>query len=136
MIHIDTNAAIAVLNDRPRIERDRYDEARYAGAGLAMSMIVYHELFYGAAASERRRQNEEKLALFIASGGIELLAFDEDDAREAGDIRARFRRIGTPIGPYDLLIAAQARRRGATVATANIREFTRVPGLLVTDWTV
>ena len=39
-----------------------------------------------------------------------------------------------PIGPYDLLIAAQARRRGAALVTLNRREFERVPGLMVTDW--
>ena len=57
-----------------------------------------------------------------------------DDAREAGDIRAALERTGTPIGPYDVLIAAQARRRGAMLATANVREFARVPGLRLVDW--
>jgi tRNA(fMet)-specific endonuclease VapC len=42
---------------------------------------------------------------------------------------------GTPIGHYDYLIAAQARRRGAALVTLNTREFTRVPGLMVMDWT-
>jgi hypothetical protein len=53
----------------------------------------------------------------------------------AGDIRAVLERQGMPIGPYDCLIAAQARCRGATLVTANGREFDRVPGLLVADWT-
>jgi hypothetical protein len=50
-------------------------------------------------------------------------------------LRAQLERAGTPIGPYDALIAAQARRRSALLATANTREFTRVPGLKVVDWT-
>ena len=54
--------------------------------------------------------------------------------REAGEIRAALARIGKPIGPYDLFIAAQARRRGATLITANEREFARVPGLTTADW--
>ena len=63
-----------------------------------------------------------------------VLPFDAEDAAHAGDIRAHLERKGTPIGPYDYLIAAQARRRGATLVTANRREFERVPGLMVADW--
>jgi tRNA(fMet)-specific endonuclease VapC len=134
MMHLHANAAIAVLNDRPHSVRARFEEARDKGAALAMSIVVYHELMYGAAASERRPQNEEKIALFIGSGRVELLPFEEEDAREAADIRAHLKRSGTPIGPYDVFIAAQARRRGATLVTANGREFARVPGLMVMDW--
>ncbi len=133
MIHLDTNTAIAALNGRPSV-RACLDEMRGAGAALAMSVVAYYELMYGAAASERRAENEEKIALFLASGGIALLFFEEEDAREAASIRAHLKRSGTPIGPYDVLIAAQARRRGATLVTANAREFERVPGLMVTDW--
>jgi len=60
--------------------------------------------------------------------------FEPEDAEEAGDIRATLERLGTTIGPYDILIAAQARRRGAILATANEREFSRVPGLKTEDW--
>jgi tRNA(fMet)-specific endonuclease VapC len=136
VIHLDANVAIALLNGRPPRVRERFAEARASGAPLSMSMIVYHELMYGAAASERRLSNEEKIALFIASGGLSLTAFDEGDAAEAADIRAHLKQIGTPIGPYDIFIAAQARRRGATLVTANMREFERVPGLVVVDWAV
>ena len=134
MIHLDTNAAIAILNGRPQSVRACFDEMRGAGAASAMSIIVYFELMYGAAASKRRRDNEEKIALFIASGGISLLPLEEKDAREAASIRAHLKRAGTPIGPYDVLIAAQARRYGATLVTSDAREFERVPGLTVTDW--
>jgi tRNA(fMet)-specific endonuclease VapC len=65
---------------------------------------------------------------------VEVLPFDSEDAVEASDIRAALESKGTPIGPYDLLIAAQARRRGATLVTLNRREFAHVPGLSVTDW--
>lgn len=90
---------------------------------------------YGSAASERRHVNEEKIALFIALGGISLIDFNDVDAEEAADIRAYLRRQGTPIGPYDVLIAAQARRAGTVLVTANVGEFIRVPGLQVVDWT-
>lgn len=97
--------------------------------------MVYCELQYGAAASSQRKINEDRIALLISGDGLELIPFEEADAREVADIRAYLRKQATPIGPYDLLIAAQARRVGATLVTANTREFTRVPGLLVVDWT-
>jgi tRNA(fMet)-specific endonuclease VapC len=103
------------------------------GAAIAVSSIVLYELWYGVARSARRRENAERLRVFL-SGGIEVSAFDEEDARTAGDLRATLEGAGTPIGPYDLLIAAQALRTGATLVTANVAEFTRVPGLQWQDW--
>jgi tRNA(fMet)-specific endonuclease VapC len=134
VIHLDTNVAIALLNDRQPQVRARFDAALAAHAPLALSIVVYHELMYGAAASERREANENKIAIFIASGRLSLLHFETEDACEAADIRAHLKRIGAPIGPYDVLIAAQARRAGTTLVTANAREFARVPGLIVVDW--
>jgi tRNA(fMet)-specific endonuclease VapC len=134
VIHLDANAAIALLNERPLSVRARFEEARASGGAFALSIVVYHELICGAAASERRLANEEKIALFIASGDFSLLPFEEADAREAADIRAHLKRAGAPIGLYDVFIAAQARRRGAPLVTSNGREFERVPGLIVTDW--
>lgn len=66
--------------------------------------------------------------------GIDVIPFEAEDAAHAGEIRAHLESKGTPIGPYDYLIAAQARRRAATLVTLNMREFSRVPGLMVTDW--
>ena len=136
MIHLDTNVAIALLNGRPHQVRTHFDAARDARIPIGLSSIVYHELMYGAAASARRRANEEKIALFIASGRIALVDFNEADAGEAADIRAYLRRQGAPIGPYDVLIAAQARQAGTALVTANTGEFNRVPGLQVLDWAV
>jgi tRNA(fMet)-specific endonuclease VapC len=134
MIHLATNVAIALLNDRPHRVRSHFDAARGAGVPIGLSSIVYHELMYGAAASVRRRDNEEKIAVFIAAGRIALIDFQEADATEAADIRAHLRRVGTPIGPYDVLIAAQARRAGKVLVTADTGEFARVPGLQIMDW--
>lgn len=134
MIHLDTNVAITILNRRSEQVRSRFDAAREANTPIFMSVIVFYELMYGAANSQRPVQNEEKVALFISSGGISLHPFEADDAAIAGSIRAKLRRSGQTIGPYDLLIAAQALRHGATLITANTREFSRIPGLMVVDW--
>ena len=137
MIHLDTNVAIALLNNRQPQVRARFDAALTA-TPLAMSVVVYHELMFGAANSAQRQANEDKVAIFIAAGGIALLGFAEHDAIEAAAIRADLKRQGkrqgTPIGPYDVLIAAQARRSGATLVTASSSEFERVPGLSVVYW--
>jgi tRNA(fMet)-specific endonuclease VapC len=134
VIHLDANVAIALLNDRQPQVRARFDAALAAATPLGLSIIVYHELMYGAAASERCKANEDKIAIFIASGRLSLLPFEAEDAREAADIRAHLKRAGAPIGPDDVRIAAQARRAGTTLVTANTREFERVPGLIVVNW--
>ena len=131
---LDTNAVIALLKDEPAIFRKRLRRTVSRGAAIAVSSIVLYELWYGVARSARRRENAERLRVFL-SGGIEVSAFDEEDAKTAGELRATLEGAGTPIGPYDLLIAAQALRSGATLVTANVAEFTRVPDLQWQDWT-
>ena len=131
---LDTNAVIALLRDEPAIFRKRLRRAVSRGAAIAVSSIVLYELWYGVARSARRRENAERLRVFL-SGRIEVGAFDEDDAKTAGELRATLEGAGTPNGPYDLLIAAQALRTGATLVTANVAEFTRVPDLQWQDWT-
>jgi tRNA(fMet)-specific endonuclease VapC len=132
MICADTNAVIAFLKRAPDRLVVKFDEA-IADGRLALPAPVLFELCYGIAKGTRLEENRERLALFLRAP-VEVLPFGAEDAREAGEIRALLERAGTPIGPYDVLIAAQARRRGATLVTANGREFERVPGLRVEDW--
>jgi tRNA(fMet)-specific endonuclease VapC len=134
MICLDTNATIAVLNRQSLPLRARVSAALEAGLPLAISAIVLYELRYGVAKSAHPQRNAQRIADFL-TGVIDVLPFEPADAEEAGDIRAHLERRGTPIGPYDLLIAAQARRRSALLVTANAREFVRVPGLQFEDWT-
>ena len=131
---LDTNAIIALLKNEPAIFRKRLRRAVSKGAAVAVSSIVLYELWYGVARSVRRRENAERLRVFL-SGGIAVSAFSEEDAMTAGEVRATLEAAGTPIGPYDLLIAAQALRSGATLVTANVSEFGRVPSLQWQDWT-
>lgn len=133
MICLDTNAIIAVLNSKTTPVRDCLESALSAGSNVTISSIVYFELWYGVAKSARPERNALRIVDFMELG-IEVLEFGIDDAREAGEIRAALARAGTPIGPYDVLIAAQARRRDALLVTANGREFFRVPGLKMEDW--
>ena len=101
---------------------------------IALPVVALFEMRYGFAKSDRRDQNERLLMRFLHLG-IDVLPFETEDAEHAGDIRAELEKAGTPIGHYDYLIAAQARRRGAALVTLNRREFERVPGLIVMNWT-
>ena len=132
MICLDINVVIGCLRGRPpglgeRLEREVLHD------DCALPVIVLFEMRYGIAKSVRHQDNTERLATFLQLP-IPVLPFEPDDAEEAADIRAALERSGTPIGPYDVLIAAQARRRGAVLVTANRREFTRVPRLKTEDW--
>lgn len=132
---LDTNTVVAVLKDKPASVRRRLRRVVTRGASIAVSSIVLYELWYGVARSSRRRENEERLRTFF-SADIGVVPFEEDDASIAGSLRADLESDGTPIGPYDLLIAAQALRTGATLVTANVSEFARVRGLIWQDWGV
>jgi tRNA(fMet)-specific endonuclease VapC len=135
MICLDTNVVIVALNQPLSLLRGRLNRALVGDVPVTISSIVLFELWYGVAKSEHRSHNTARITDFLA-GPIKVLDFDTEDARESGDIRAVLARAGTPIGPYDVLIAAQARRRGAILVTANKNEFARVPGLQTQDWTI
>jgi tRNA(fMet)-specific endonuclease VapC len=130
---LDTNAVIALLKDEPAVFRKRLRRVIAKGAEVGVSSIVLYELWRGVAHSGRRRENAERLRVFLA-GGFTAHPFTEDDAAVAGDLRATLEAAGTPFGPYDLLIAAQALRNDATLVTTNVEEFARVPSLRWQDW--
>jgi tRNA(fMet)-specific endonuclease VapC len=109
MICVDTNAVIAVLNERNSPVRKRIEVAIGEGHAFVISAIVLFELRYRVAKSARPDRNARRIVDFLA-GPIEVLPFEPADAEEAGDIRAVLEAVGTRIGPYDVLVAAQAQR--------------------------
>jgi tRNA(fMet)-specific endonuclease VapC len=131
---LDTNAVVVLLRGKPAVVRERYREAEAAGDYLALSSVVLFELWYGVAKSTQVPENAERLRVLL-SGDLDLLDFDDEDARTAGQLRAALDKAGTPIGAYDLLIAGQALRRGLTVVTASTSEFSRLTDLTWQDWT-
>jgi len=133
MLCLDTNVVIGIMSGRSTSSIRRLREEVGGGTRVLIPTIVVHELRFGIANSARRAANEQALESFLAP--YDTPSFDTADAAEAADIRVHLQRRGTPIGPYDLLIAAQARRRGAILVTGNFREFRRVPRLSVEDWT-
>jgi tRNA(fMet)-specific endonuclease VapC len=130
---LDTNACLSLINGEPAAVRKRLGRALDSGVAVLLSSIVAYELWSGVEKSQRRQFNAARLETLLA-GAMEWVAFDDEDAKEAGAIRAALERVGTPIGADDVLLAGQARRRGATLVTSNVREFDRVPGLKWEDW--
>jgi tRNA(fMet)-specific endonuclease VapC len=125
---LDTNALIALLRGVASPVNRRIRE--HAPADIAMAAIAMHELYYGAYRSERTNHNLDLVDNLL----LEVIDFDRDDAREAGAVRAELAARGAPIGPFDVLMAGQARGRGLTLVTANVGEFLRIDGLTVEDW--
>jgi tRNA(fMet)-specific endonuclease VapC len=125
---LDTNAVISLLNDATSKPARRARRER--PSDIAISAIVAHELFYGAFKSRRTPDN---IALVDALQ-FPVIEFDKEDARQTGRLRAALALEGTPIGPYDVLIAGQALARDLILVTHNTSEFGRVPGLRIEDW--
>jgi tRNA(fMet)-specific endonuclease VapC len=133
MICLDTNIVIGAINRRVPNVRQRLENALVERAPIGVPVIALYEILYGIKKSARQQANAAALATFLTLD-LALWPFEVEDAEQAGDIRAVLERAGTPIGPYDVLIAAQARRRGAVLVTGNAGEFARVPGLKIEDW--
>jgi tRNA(fMet)-specific endonuclease VapC len=135
IVVLDTNAVIGFINLNPQ-HRARFFQAQALGHEISISTIVLFELWFGVANGTRWAQNANALRSFLDQG-IAVSPFDANDAQAAGELRATLEAKGALIGPYDLLIAAHAAhavRRGATLITANTREFAKVPGLVWEDW--
>lgn len=124
---LDANAVIGLLGGNAGLLAEA---RRQAPRDIGIPAVAMHELFYGAYKSRRQAQN---LAL-LDGLQLEVLEFDKEDARLAGEVRAALAEAGTPIGPYDVLIAGQARARDLVLVTHNVGEFARVSGLRVEDW--
>ena len=95
-----------------------------------MSAVIIHELYYGAFTSQRVERNVAR----VDALQFPVLELDQEDARQAGEVQADLASKGTPIGPYDVLIAGQAKARNLTLVTHNTNEFQRIEGLRVENW--
>ena len=132
---LDTKVCIALINGSSAKVRSRFIQAVHRHAELTTSLIVAHELWYGVAKSQQVARNANALTAFL-SREVALLDYSERDAQAAGEIRAELESKGQRIGEYDTLIAGQAFARNLVLVTANTREFDRVKGLIVEDWTL
>lgn len=128
---LDTNIIIYAKNRRPESVLAKLRS--FTPSDLCISSITMAELEYGIAKSSRPDQNRLALSLFLS--GIEVAPFDEKAARAYGEIRKSLTDRGEPIGANDLLIAAHAMALDLTLVTNNSREFERIRGLRLENWT-
>ena len=131
MTHLlDTNACVRYLNGRAISVRERL--AALPPGAVALCSVVKAEMYAGALKSNNparsRAAQQEFFDQFLS------LPFDDAAASAYAAVRAHLEAAGTPIGPYDLQIAAIALANGLILVTHNTREFSRVPGLVLEDW--
>ncbi len=128
---LDTNICIYLIRRKPSALLQHLVDQNQAEIGV--TAITAAELFYGVERSNQPGQNAQALERFLLP--LEIVDFDYDAAIVYGALRAALTVAGTPIGPLDTLIAAQALSQRLTLITNNTREFARVPGLSLEDWT-
>jgi tRNA(fMet)-specific endonuclease VapC len=131
MLVLDSNTISYYFRGEPAVVA-RLHAAR--PSELAVPVIVEYELRYGLARLPSKAAAPRVAALDALLGEMQTLPFDRECARHAATLRAALETAGTPIGPHDTLIAATALRHGARLVTRNVREFSRVPGLVCVNW--
>jgi tRNA(fMet)-specific endonuclease VapC len=129
-VMLDTNICIAIIRQKPPQALRRF--TAFKVGDIAISSVTLAELEFGVAKSQYLERNQAALDEFILP--LEVASFDREAARVYGRIRAMLEKKGTPIGSLDMMIGAHAVALGATLATNNTREFSRIKGLSVVDW--
>ena len=126
---LDSNTCVFTIKNKPDQVRQAF--GRHQGQ-LCISSVSLMELIYGAEKSALPEQNLAVVEGFTAR--LDVLDYNALAAEHTGQLRAELAKTGTPIGPYDQMIAGHARSRGLIGVTNNVREFQRVPGLRIEDW--
>ena len=130
MFMLDTNAIIMAMKHTDWPIFQKLEE--HVGKDLCISVITLGELEYGIRKSRDPVKQRAGVYKFLA--GIPVIDFDSVAAQHFGDIYGELELSGRRISDRDTLIAAHARSLGYTIVTNNIREFSRVPGLICADW--
>lgn len=133
ILTLDTNVVVELVRGKRPFVRDRFFQALATERVMVASLFVLSELYLGCGLHPNPVAELKRVQAILSHIRIEV--FDEADVISAAKVRATLRKQGTPIGPYDALIAGQALARDWTVVTANAREFSHVDGLNVIDWT-
>ena len=132
MYVIDTNICIYLINKRFEYLLKKFES--FKKSEIAVSAVTVAELEYGIAKSLYPEKNRLALVEFISS--FEIVPFSNEDTQSFGLIRAYLNKNGTPIGPYDLQIAAQCLTRDSILVTNNEKEFKRIPNLMIENWII
>ena len=129
---LDTNTCIYIAREKPREVKTHFERLR--PGQVVMSAITYGELSYGAARSRQPRKSLAQLQELAHE--IPVASLDSQTSELYGEIRAKLEEQGRLIGNHDLWIAAHALALDLTLVTNDEREFKRIPGLSVENWTI
>jgi tRNA(fMet)-specific endonuclease VapC len=127
---LDTNICIYLIKRQPKEVIDKFQGI--APGEIAISSVTVAEMMYGVGKSQHKERNKSALDSFLPP--LEIVDFDFKAAKQYGVIRAHLEKMGTPIGAYDLMIAAHALSIGLILVTNNEREFQRIPDLIFENW--
>lgn len=128
---LDTNICIYLIKKHPTAVLERF--RLHSPEDVAISTITFFELEYGVQKSRHIERTQDALSRFLLP--LTIIDTDRHAAAEAAIIRAVLEKKGTPIGPYDLLIAGLARSQDMILVTNNTSEFARIDGLRLENWT-
>jgi tRNA(fMet)-specific endonuclease VapC len=129
-VMLDTNTCIAIIKRKPPQVLKRFNAYKVGKIGI--SSVTLAKLEFGVAKIQYIENNQVALDEFVLP--LEIANFDRDVARIYGRVRAMLEKKGTPIGSLDTMIGAHALAQGATLATNNTKEFSRIKGLTIVDW--
>ncbi|MGF1991786.1 MAG: type II toxin-antitoxin system tRNA(fMet)-specific endonuclease VapC [Nostoc sp. ZfuVER08] len=127
---LDTNICIYLIKQKPQKVLDKFQTLSISDVGI--SSITVAELEYGVAKSQQQEKNRTALLQFLLP--LEIVEFNQASATIYGSIRSDLENRGLIIGAMDMLIAAHGISLGITLVTNNLREFSRIPGLLLENW--
>lgn len=127
---LDTNICIYIIKKKPQNVIKKFVNMK--NNDICISSITYSELFYGVEKSSYKEKNLIALLTFLSN--IEILSYNEKASINYGIIRASLEKKGKIIGPLDMLIAAHAMSINATLVTNNTKEFERIEGLKLANW--
>ncbi len=127
---LDTNIVIYTLKNRPERVRKLFNQHQ---GQMCISVVTLGELIFGAEHSRQVERNLADIEAMVAR--LEVLPFDDKSAYHFGQLRSELYRAEQPLGAYDMMIAGHARSSGLRLVTSNVKEFSRVRGLFIENWT-
>ncbi|MEP8861117.1 type II toxin-antitoxin system VapC family toxin (plasmid) [Enterobacter asburiae] len=133
MYMLDTNICSFIMREQPEALLKRLEQAVLRGHRIVVSAITYSEMRFGATGPKASPRHVQLVDAFCTRLDA-VLPWDRAAVDATTEIKVALRLAGTPIGPNDTAIAGHAIAAGAVLVTNNVREFERVPGLVLEDW--
>jgi tRNA(fMet)-specific endonuclease VapC len=127
---LDTSICIYIIREKPVKVLKKLRS--FDISDIVISTITHSELEYGVAKSSRRKKNQMALTKFLSP--LEIVPYDDKAAVNYGQIRSHLEKKGAIVGAMDMLIGAHSRSIPMTLVTNNLREFKKIPGLMVENW--